>query len=326
MCLIIDRPAGVEIPFEKLKTAMKNNPDGYGLAVPEGNGLLYVERQVEMPEPEELWEYLHGEFKDDKILVHLRYTTKGSTSLRNTHPFPVLELKADGVDLRMAHNGTIHKYSPTGNSDNSSDTRNFVKTFVRPLFKRLVKGNDINELMKDPFLIKLLDDQIPANSVLSFMDGHGNSFQVNPKGNGAFVDEETGIWYSNKYSFNENHRTPTQNYYQGPTGYYQGPKGGSSVPLSNRNTTSPTGGTTSSTSTALVGKNKSTAQVGHALDTKREYFSEKFGVDLEELLLMSDETIDTIVEDHPKEAKLLIMELLHEYKKLSDLLSKKKAN
>lgn len=62
------------------------------------------------------------------------------------------------------------------------------------------------------------------------------------------------------------------------------------------------------------------------MDTKTPYFTEKYEVDLEEVALMSDETISKIVEDYPEEAELLIKELLNEYMKLNKLISKNKAN
>lgn len=325
MCLIIDRPAKTIIPLDKFKTAVMNNPDGYGLCVPDQEGVLYVQRSAEKANAEELWELLHGEFKNDKLMLHLRYTTAGKTNLRNAHPFPVLEYYTDNTDLRMAHNGTIFDYKPKGSNTDESDTRAFVRQFVRPLFKRFSKGMTTEEMLSDPFISSILSKQIPTNSVLSFMDGHGNTMQVNPTSNGAHIDEETGIWYSNKYSFNENHRSSsyTNQHYGVRGGYYQGPKGGggNTVPFPQQ-----TSGTTKNSSGSLGSDGKRTTGNTHALDTKTPYFTEKYEVDLEEVALMSDETISKIVEDYPEEAELLIKELLNEYMKLNKLISKNKAN
>lgn len=326
MCLIVDRPAKAIIPLDKFKIAVMNNPDGYGLCVPDQDGVLYVQRSADKPDPEELWQLLHGEFKNEKLMLHLRYTTAGKTNLRNAHPFPILEYYKDNTDLRMAHNGTIFDYKPKGSNTDESDTRAFVRQFVRPLFKRLSKGMTTEEMLTDPFISSILSKQIPANSVLSFMDGHGNTMQVNPTGNGAYIDEESGIWYSNKYSFNESHRTSsyTNQHYGVRGGYYQGPKGGgnnNTVPFPSQTT-----GTTKKSSESLGSGGNRTTSNTHALDTKTPYFSEKYEVSLEEVALMSDETISKIVEDYPEEAELLIKELLNEYTKLNKLISKNKAH
>jgi predicted glutamine amidotransferase len=218
MCLIIQREPNFEIPYEKFKTAILNNPDGYGLTFPDSKGLT-VFRTPDEPDPEKLYRFINEELADKKIMLHLRYTTVGETTLRNAHPFPILERKTDGVDLRMAHNGTLSKYRPARTSS-ESDTRTFVKEYVRPLFKRLVKGMEPEELLTDPFLKKILEDQLTNSSVLTFLDDQGNSLICNETGNGGKLEDKW--YYSNTYSFNEYHRTsstPSANNYLPPDGY-----------------------------------------------------------------------------------------------------------
>ena len=229
MCIIIQRDPGVEIDFEsRFKPAVINNPDGWGVSIPDGNGRLQtIKELVDKPDPEDLYRFVQEELIEDKVMLHLRYTTAGDTSMRNLHPFPVLEYSKDGVDLRMAHNGTIHKYKHAINSEMKweSDTRNFVRTFVRPLFKRLIRGWDTEEILSDPFVYNLLDEILPAMSVLSFIDGYGNTLQVNPKGNGGDYEEEGKLWYSNKYSFNPKHRVPATSNYNNGSVYRNGSNG-----------------------------------------------------------------------------------------------------
>lgn len=209
MCIIIERNPHFEIPYEDFESAIHVNPDGYGIAIPDGEGKLTVLRSHEKPDPQEFYDLINGELIDKKLLIHLRYTTVGKTELRNAHPFPVLEHRTHGVDIRMAHNGTIHKYKPTATSaDRSSDTRAFVRDFVRPLFSRLIMGFTSEEILNDPFVEYLLSEQIPSSSVLSFIDGYGNTMTVHETGNGGKREEEW--WYSNTYSFNRKHREPAK--------------------------------------------------------------------------------------------------------------------
>jgi hypothetical protein len=263
VCLIIQRPAHAKLDFEKFKTAVENNPDGFGISAAEGFGELITIRDVSKWKTDELFKLVDEEFIDVPLLVHLRYTTAGATNLRNAHPFPVLEYATDGVDLRMAHNGTLAAYK--SNTD-ESDTRRFVRTFVRPLFKRLIKGMDIEQILKDDFTKDLK--------------------------NGGFYDEQ-GVYFSNKYSFDDWHRKPA--YTQWPTHQYKNP-----APVT------------------VFTPSTNYKQTSHAEDTRVQRFSEKYDLDgLHECLSLDKGSIDTIVKDHPGDATLLIMELLEQYETLS---------
>lgn len=314
MCIIIQRDPGFVIPRDKFDNCVLNNPDGWGLSVPDGKGMLSTIRSVDgETNGDEVYSLLHDEFKDDKVLLHLRYTTAGETNLRNAHPFPILEEAVDGVDLRMAHNGTIHKYKHPMTSDLSweSDTRNFVRTFVRPLFKRMVAGVGPSELLKDEFIIKLLDDQLTAASVLSFIDGFGNTLNVNGEGNGG--KQEEGWYYSNVYSFNPKHRVPASQHTRSAGNYstkgtdltpYNGNYGSQSQYWEKGRYVGPKSqgaGTTSSGSPVTKQQE----------DTKVALFSTKFEVkDPFDLTLLSDETLLTLQEEAPADFMLLTKELL----------------
>jgi predicted glutamine amidotransferase len=282
MCLIALRNPNFEIPYNKFESAVFNNPDGYGLSYPDENGKLITLRSADRPDPEKLYRMLNEELIDRKLLVHLRYTTVGDTILRNAHPFPILEKDKDGIDLRMAHNGTLSKYRPKSNISTESDTRVFVREFVRPLFKRLIKGMSPEELMHDDFTKKILEDQLSAASVLTFLDGNGNSLICNETGNGGKSEE--GWYYSNTYSFNPKHREPTPTTYVTPSSY-RGPK-------DNTNVVPYTG--------------------DKFKDCRTMKFTNKYKLkDITDTFHFSDDLIDEISEK-PDDAKLLLKELIYE--------------
>ena len=285
MCLIIQRDANVELPFEKFKTAVENNPDGYGLAVPDGEGRLLTIRDHNKPNVDDLYKLVNEEFKQEKLLLHLRYTTVGETILRNAHPFPILEYEQDGIDLRMAHNGTLSAYK--GNT-NESDTRRFVRQFVRPLFKRLAKGCDVQELLKDDWVQWLIDNELTTSSVVSFIDGFGNALNVNALGNGG--KQEEGVYYSNTYSFDPKHRVPYSNYYSNAYFNNNKPK---------------TKGTS-----VVVGQSTVFAK-----DTETKKFSDLYQLPMfSDVVEFSDELIENIVKHDQPAAVALIKELINEYK------------
>jgi hypothetical protein len=236
---------------------------------------------------EDLYDLIHGEYADDDIMLHLRYTTAGETSMRNAHPFPVLEYDSDGVDLRMCHNGTLFKYKPTPKSDNSweSDTRVFVRKFVRPLAKRFIhqyKRDQLHEghVLNDEFFYDLLYKELSAQSVLAFFDGFGNALQVNGTGNGGKYEED--LWVSNTYSFDTEHRKPKK------------------------------------TSGGMVTNGSTGSMVDTHSSTNTQKFTEKHEIDEEDLFTMSDFTIELLVDEEPEDAEALIKELLYLYKKNKD--------
>jgi hypothetical protein len=297
MCLIIQRPANITLDKEKLGTAIDVNPDGYGIAVADGRGKLITLRSPDKPDIEDLFSLLHGEFKENSLMLHLRFTTAGKTNLRNAHPFPVLEYKEDGVDVRMAHNGTISTYKQKAETD-ESDSRAFVRMFVRPLFKRLIKGSTTEDIFTDPFIEELLKNRIPGGSVLTFLDGFGNTMVINALGNGGKYEDD-GVYLSNTYSFRANHR---KSFTETDYGYTYGGYGGySGFPGS-----SDWDSYTKKKSEESAKEKKETLMKG--LDTPM--FTEKYELEEEDLLTLSDDTIETIVEMEPEDAVLLIKELL----------------
>jgi len=293
MCLIILREPNVTLDKVKFDIAVLNNPDGWGISIPDMEGQLSTFKEI-TTDKDELYDLIHGEFKADKIMIHLRYTTVGDTVIRNAHPFPVLELGSDGVDMRACHNGTLPRWSPpaTGEGKWESDTRRFVRGYVRPLMKRLIKGHSSEDILSDPFVDQMLDGQLTAMSVLTLLDGFGNFSVVNGTGNGGFTDDD-GTYYSNKYSFDPLHRVATPKY----GGTYQMGK---------------TYGTTGSTSRPNTGATHSTTKTGAGYtDQSTESFMKKYELDdVSDLHLMSDDTLQALCEDEPEDAALLIKQLL----------------
>lgn len=298
MCLIMLREKGITLDKEKWDAAVLNNPDGWGISVPDMKGTLLTIRDV-VTDGDALYELLHTEYKDDPVMIHLRYTTAGETILRNAHPFPVLEYEADGVDMRMAHNGTLPRWTPGVKALNAwaSDTRCFVKSFVRPLMKRFSKGMSSADILTDPFIDRLLDSELTTMSVLTFIDGFGNFSVVNESGNGGFTDLD-GTYFSNTYSHDVTHRLPYAPY-----------AGGTNM----GKTTTPSGQTGTN---QVVSTTKNTTVPFTDLNVK--LFTEKHNIpDVTELHLMSDETIVALVEDEPSDAILLIKQLLAEHFELT---------
>jgi hypothetical protein len=205
MCVIIVREPGVSIPAEKIVSACKVNPHGWGIVAAKGGKLeKYHEYKEGGNDPDMVMAAL-DHAKDHKVLLHLRYVTAGDKDVKNCHPFFVLNEEKHGLDVAFAHNGTLYAYRDPV-LDGFSDTAHFVQRFLRPLMERTILFSGRRDLLKDEFLEEMLKKECTASSVFALMDGYGSVTYTN-KHHGQ---EHDGWWSSNSYSFKDDHREPVQ--------------------------------------------------------------------------------------------------------------------
>lgn len=299
MCIIFQRDAEVAIDKEAFLTAFDNNPDGYGIAYANGDGTCTMLKGLDM-DGEDLFKLIDEDLYEHKMMIHLRYTTAGATSRRNLHPFPILEAEADGVDVWMCHNGTLSDYKHAWNHPREweSDTRNFVRTYVRPLFKRLIKGMTSEEIFSDKWVYELLDEKLSAMSVITFIDGYGNTLEVNALGNGGKYEE--GLYYSNEYSFDPLHRNPRSATGTSVTRHSGGQSYGYHD-FDNYNDW---------WDDELKNKENKEEKKGHAMDTQVTTFTDQWGIDPDDIYQMNDDTIEYLKDEEPAMMVSLLKELL----------------
>lgn len=194
MCIIVCKPAGVDVPSaEILATCFVNNPDGAGFMLAAKNsvhgfkGLMcYDEFMAELQAAEKRF----GNLKKLPVVMHFRIGTHGSNVAGNTHPFP---LKGGYREMRhtrweadqgFAHNGIILSTStdPDIKKFNVSDTMVFAKKYVNPIAKHVSIASDLE-------LATML--QNVADSKLCFLDKKGKLVTC-----GDFV-QDGGVYYSN---------------------------------------------------------------------------------------------------------------------------------
>lgn len=100
MCLIIAKPQGAIVPFEHVKNAYAFNKDGIGISVRGEKPSVEIKKFLSLAEFEaQCGNYLADE--SIEAVVHLRYATHGSASLKNVHPFRTSHGHA------LHHNGII---------------------------------------------------------------------------------------------------------------------------------------------------------------------------------------------------------------------------
>lgn len=187
MCIIVVKGKGIKLPDETtLMECFDSNPDGAGFVYHDGQKTVMRKGLMEY----DTFRKALSEIKDidnKNLIMHFRITTHGLTDGPTTHPFPVTNniklLREEKLEKGwfMAHNGILSNY--TYNSK-LSDTQNFVKDFVYPMY------NMSNKLVRDEAIYNIFDRNISTNK-LAFMAPNGEIITI-----GDFEKDE-GVLYSN---------------------------------------------------------------------------------------------------------------------------------
>ena len=119
--------------------------------------------------------------------MHHRFSTHGTESIDNVHPFCVLSKdNGDPIDLYMMHNGVITRTTPD-KDDPRSDTCIFVEDVLQPI----LKANP--ELLEDESFQELIGGYIGSANKLTFLDNIGTV---------TIINEDSGTWKDNVWLSN----------------------------------------------------------------------------------------------------------------------------
>lgn len=176
MCLIIHKPAGLRIPHDLLRAAIRLNGDGWGLMGVAADGRRLLERHAQS----DLGALLATEehLAQAEYALHLRRRTRGRVDLENTHPFEIDE------GIYLMHNGTLSfDEGPAGDSD----TRSFAELVLRPLSRRYPG------LLIDREFLHLLELSLSTQNKAVLFDFPRRRFDFLNRHAGA---EFEGLWLS----------------------------------------------------------------------------------------------------------------------------------
>lgn len=184
MCIIIAKPAGVDLPTKnQLKNSFLSNSDGAGVMFFR-NGKVHIDKGYMYWKDYRkiLKKWKLG--KDDNIVYHMRIATQGGVSPNNCHPFPISakveELKRTFVtsDAGFAHNGI---FALNDIQEDLSDSQIFVKDILSEVYPECVTNNGY----------KLLYDMSIEGSKTAILDKNG----ITMAGNGWI--KQDGLFFSN---------------------------------------------------------------------------------------------------------------------------------
>jgi hypothetical protein len=130
MCLIIHREQGSNVPNDVLEYNRKKNPDGFGLAWRDDEGLHH--RKYAPTDYDAFHAMLKRLDRNANIeyVAHYRFATHGPACERLSHPFPYED--ENGEKVLVFHNGIIPISAPKDESDTSY--------FVEKVLSKLPNG------------------------------------------------------------------------------------------------------------------------------------------------------------------------------------------
>lgn len=219
MCNIMFLPPGVNIPLDKLKTVVYNNPHGYGLILKDKQAerLQVIRKCWPVADPKEIHDLLEDN-KDIERYLHVRWRTDGPIDMDNTHPFP--SFISDSRQVYFMHNGILHEYKPKGETftyennvkithpgESVSDSRKFNDEFLAPYLLRH-EGNEGKADINDPIFQKVLDKMWTSGSKGLLVSNNQDPVFINIKAWRELDFGEGKFWSSNDDYFDKLIRGP----------------------------------------------------------------------------------------------------------------------
>jgi len=209
MCLIIDRPAGIKFPEDKLEAAIEQNSDGWGFAVFDRGKIEIIKGFDSNGTNPDVVMRKMDELKDHRLIVHLRFKTHGPKRLENCHPFPIWYDRPDNAyQVHLFHNGVISDFGY--DRENRVDSDLFGQEIVKPLLERSSMFMGEANALSDPFLKKIITKYAGSGNRLVLVDTLGNVLHIN-KESGTEVE---GSWCSNSSYFTRYSRA-SKDWYKG---------------------------------------------------------------------------------------------------------------
>jgi len=179
MCLLCVIEPNVTPTREQLINATVNNPDGFGYAFHCGDRII-TGRGMDATEVVDRFLRIREGLPNTWAMFHARYTTHGSTTKANCHPFRV----GGDPSTVIGHNGIIPIKVPT--ADTRSDTRVFADEWLPEFI----------EYLDDEEVFKELEDFVSGSKVAVFTHDPRLSSQIYIL-NEDLGHWDKGIWWSN---------------------------------------------------------------------------------------------------------------------------------
>ncbi|MBQ2622408.1 MAG: hypothetical protein IJG38_00135 [Thermoguttaceae bacterium] len=135
MCVIVVKPAGVQISIDTIRKCWAKNPHGAGIAFMDGDAVQIKKGFMNL---DEFLDYLSSiNLTETNAVLHFRISTSGGINPGMTHPFPISAEKEDltaseiRTPVAVVHNGII----PTIPQPGLSDTATYIAETLLSRYK-----------------------------------------------------------------------------------------------------------------------------------------------------------------------------------------------
>ena len=177
------------------------HPDGWGLALMNGNRHLIRKRQCAAHQSSELRQILRSPIRSEKAIAHIRFATVGYDDYNNTHPFWAED--DSGRSWIFAHNGTVfeggEKLSPyqISQKGTTDSERIFLLLLDRVNQALRKKGGALDADERFAVVDGLVRDISNRNKINLLIDD-GSSFYVHTNERGTLYSQENanGVTFS----------------------------------------------------------------------------------------------------------------------------------
>lgn len=153
----------------------ETNPDGWGMAVFDGNSAAIEKEPISSAESVYLKHRLSDEIKEDVLLAHIRKASKGGLEYKNCHPFKKKD--ASGRLWTLIHNGTIFESALVdayiGKQHGGTDSERILYYLIDQMNAALEKkGGELTDRERFDTVNQVIRDITPDNKVnLLIYDG-----------------------------------------------------------------------------------------------------------------------------------------------------------
>lgn len=188
--------------LKKFYSHSNEHPDGWGLAVLDGNEAMIEKEPVQASKSRYLKERLSHPLYARNVFAHIRYATIGNVEYCNCHPYTMKD--ANGRRWTLIHNGTIFEYNPLNKfirvQQGDTDSERILLYFVEQINgkeKKLGRRLDAGERFQ------LLDSIVVEMSVgnkLNFLlyDGETMYVHTNYRNSLYYLEQEERILFSTR--------------------------------------------------------------------------------------------------------------------------------
>jgi hypothetical protein len=118
MCMLTFFPADVQPDLERLRNGSRTNRDGHGYAIVADDAII-MGHSLDFEEALAEFATMRIMYPEGPALFHSRYTTHGTSTLDNVHPYVV----KGRTNMVLAHNGVLDTDAQPDAYDLRSDTR-----------------------------------------------------------------------------------------------------------------------------------------------------------------------------------------------------------